>query len=263
MQTQRAILDIRLGFVGPLLPPAKEQQPLIDGLCRPLQACCDGNRGLAGRAQFEQPAVPHVLFLFRSMTGCQLAFRLAGDLVAFVFWPSSVAFPLPACGHRPRCWDVTHRAVCRRCWSRFLRSCNWLTLSLCLKQLLERRFVVISNSLRDELVNLDVRVDFKRNVLKLILRHLGSARRAFRLPGAARACQVEEERPRRFKTMLAHRNQGLSLAAGNAPPLNLRRTCAIVPAPLLARKSKDPSPPDGANFSNPDAQPRPLVRYFP
>ena len=85
MQTQRAILDIRLGFVGPLLPPAKEQQPLIDGLCRPLQACCDGNRGLAGRAQFEQPAVPHVLFLFRSMTGCQLAFRLAGDLVAFAF----------------------------------------------------------------------------------------------------------------------------------------------------------------------------------
>jgi hypothetical protein len=85
MQTQRAILDIRLGFVGPLLPPAKEQQPLIDGLCRPLQACCDGNRGLASRAQFEQPAVLHVLFLFRSMTGCQFAFRLAGDLVAFAF----------------------------------------------------------------------------------------------------------------------------------------------------------------------------------
>lgn len=142
MQTQRAILDIRLGFVGPLLPPAKEQQPLIDGLCQPLQACCDGNRGLAGRAQFEQPAVPHVLFLFRSMTGCQLAFRLATSWPS-LSWPSSVAFPLPACGHRPRCWHVTHPSVCRRCWSRFLRSCNWLTLLLCLKQLLERRFVMI------------------------------------------------------------------------------------------------------------------------
>ena len=42
---------------------------------------------------------------------------------------------------------------------------------------------------------------------------------------------------------------------------NLRKMIEIVPASLLAMRSRDPSPPDGANFfSNPDAQPRPLVR---
>ena len=60
-----------------------------------------------------------------------------------------------------------------------------------------------------ELVNPDVRVgEFQRDVLKLILRHVGSACPAFSLPGAARACQVEEERPRRFETMLGAQKPG-------------------------------------------------------
>ena len=36
--------------------------------------------------------------------------------------------------------------------------------------------------------------------------------------------------------------------SSDAPPLSLRRTLAIVPAPLLAMRSRDPNPPDHALF---------------